>query len=377
MADLPTRTDLFDAGAREVIARSEARAPAKRLAPEAIYTPGSDINVLLAGASAMAEDVLRQHSQDQADLFLRSARGERLDRLVIDRYSRSLARKEAAPAVVTLSFFRTGGALAAGSLSVGFRVRTATGLEFELTQAVSFTAGAFGPVTATARCTLAGASTNAAAGTINDFVSTPFDPDLQVTNDDPATGGADRETDFAYANRAQLFFIAARRGTKAAIEFGALTVPGIASVSAEEQLDDSGVQTGVVFVYIADANGQANDVLQTMVSDALLEFRCMGIPPFIVGATPEYVPITYRLRFRQGTDQVGAFEQVRFGTVALVNQTAPGSPLEVSLLLGLARRVPGVIVLDDALVTPLGDVYPSVSGRIIKTRTDLVTLETA
>jgi hypothetical protein len=73
MADLPTRTDFFDAAAREVVARSEARAPGKRVSPQAIYTPGTDVNLLLAGGSAMAEEVMRQHTLDVKDLYLDSA----------------------------------------------------------------------------------------------------------------------------------------------------------------------------------------------------------------------------------------------------------------------------------------------------------------
>lgn len=374
MADLPTRTDLFDAGAREIVARSAARAPARRISPEALYTEGTDINILTAGASAMAEDVLRQHARGTAALYLDSSEDEDLDRLVTDRYGRELARKEASPGLVPLTITRTSGAFPGGSLSAGARVRTPAGLEFELRTAVGITAGSSGPFSVTARAVLAGSASNAAANTITQFSSTPFDSNLQVTNDVAATGGADRETDAAYRGRARTFFTAARRGIKAAIEFGALTVPGVALATAEEELDSSGIQTGNVFVYIADVNGQANAVLTQQVLDALIEYRCLGIPPFVIGAVPEYVPITWRLRFETGVDQALAFEQVRFGTVALVNQTRPNSPLETSLLFAIARRVPGVIVRSDALVTPLGDIYPSATGRIIRTTTELVTL---
>ncbi len=94
----------------------------------------------------------------------------------------------------------------------------------------------------------------------------------------------------------------------------------------------------------------------------------------VVGAVPEYVEFAWRLRFIAGTDTVQAFDAVQFGTVALVNATPPNQPVEASLLLAMARRVPGVIVRDDALAVPGGDLYPSTAGRVLRTTADRVSL---
>ena len=61
-------------------------------------------------------------------------------------------------------------------------------------------------------------------------------------------------------------------------------------------------------------------------------------------------------------------------TVAAVNALPPNATLTVALLFGAARSVPGVIVLDDAVQEPVGDLVPS-AGQIIRTRFDLVTAE--
>ena len=372
MADLPTRTDLFDAGAREMIARSEQRAPGKRVSPQALYTPGTDVNILVAGGSAMAEEVLRQHARDTADLYLDSATLAGLERLLPDRYSRSLTRKRASAALVVSQLQRSAGTFPAVNYSAGDRARTATGVEFEFLSAVSLAALATGPVTATMRAVLAGTQGNVGVDQVTQLVN-PIDENMRITNPTVGAGGSDDETASSYRERGRLFFLAAPKGTGPAILFGTLSVPGVALATVEEQVDENGDPTGFVFIYIADVNGQANQALVELVKIGLREFRCCGIPPFVIGAIPEYVPITYRLRFTAGTDPQLAFDQLRFATVALVAQTNPGKPLERSLLYAIARRVPGLVVLEDTVANPLGDVYPSAPNRALRTTLDRVT----
>jgi hypothetical protein len=58
-----------------------------------------------------------------------------------------------------------------------------------------------------------------------------------------------------------------------------------------------------------------------------------------------------------------------------VNALGPNEVLPASLLLEQARRVPGIIVWQDALVEPVGDVTPAVLGEIFKTSPDLISFE--
>jgi hypothetical protein len=141
---------------------------------------------------------------------------------------------------------------------------------------------------------------------------------------------------------------------------------------AIEELDSQGIPTGRVALYIADANGQANNALVQAVLGALLEYRGCGVYVDVVASLPVFVPIRYNLRFAAGIDSTLAFAQVQNAAVAAVNSLRPNQTLEVSLLTAVARSVPGVIVLDDAVVTPVGDLVPS-AGQVIRTRPDLVT----
>lgn len=373
---LPTRADYFNIGANEVIARGEARPTNQRISRDAIFTEGTDINIILASSAAMADEATRHIALRCAALFLDSAEGDDLDRLVSDRFGTNVIRKQASQAVAPLQFTRPNPAGGAVALTVGAKVRTGGGTEFALTQALAIPAGSTAPVTVNAQAVVPGTTGNVAGGTILQFVQAPPDPDLAVTNPTAATGGADVESDASFRGRARDFYRAARRGTLAAIEFGARSVAGVSSATAVEILDTDGDPTGHVQLFVADTNGQANQILADAVRLALDDFRAAGIVVDVFGATPRFEDITLRLRFTTGTDTAAAVEELRFLIVVAVNALGPNEILPVSLLYQQARRVPGIIVLDDSVQEPLGDVVPNL-GEIIKTSADLVKVETA
>lgn len=374
MPDLPTRQTYFQIGADEVLARSAARPIGQRISAEEVFTEGSDINIVTASASAMAEEVTRQLALREKVLLLDGASGIDLDRIVGDRFSPTVVRKQAVPSVVPLIISRSLGPLAAITLPIGTKVRTGSSFEFATTSAVSLAAGSTGPVTVLAEATVAGTAGNVAAGTITQFSEPPADPNLIVVNEEPAAGGDDEEKDPALRARARDFFRQARRGTLGAIEFGALTVPGVRQASAIEEVDPGGLPTGRVSIFVADAQGQANSALVTAVLLALLEYRAAGIIVDVLSAIPEFVSIRFRLRFSASVNTTVAAESVRLAAVAAVNVLRPNAVLPVSLLFAAARSVPGVIVLDDAIVAPVGDLVPAL-GQVIRTRPDLVTFE--
>jgi phage-related baseplate assembly protein len=373
MPELPTRAGLGEVFVQELITRSEARPVGERLTPEQARTPGSDINLLAGGTSVMAEEVVRYIARAVSDGTLDGATGARLVRWVADRYSPYVTKKEAAPSRVQLQFTRTSIAAGAKTQASGSVLKTAGGIRFKILADAAFGATSLGPVTVNARAVDAGIAGNVDANTITAFVTAKADPTLLVTNPQRAAGGDFTESDESFRERARAFWAAARRGVLPAIEFGALTVPGVRQALAEEQLSSPlNVPNGFVFLFIADANGQSNDLLDDEVEAALLEYRAGGIIVDVFGATPTFQAITYLLSYRTGTDTAAAFDAVRATTVANVNQLAPGATLERSLLFSVARSVNGVIVGDDAVVLPAGDVVPT-AGQIIRTRTDLVT----
>lgn len=378
MADsFPTRDDYFQIGASEVLERSEARPQRERLSREAVFTEGTDINIIIAACSAMADEATRQLATRMAALFLDSAEGEDLDRLVNDRFSPEIVRKQAAPALVPVTFSRAipPSAGVAVTYDVGTKVRTDQGTEFTLQEAASLGAGSTGPVTVQAQATLAGTAGNVALNTVTQIVEANPDPQVTITNEQVGSGGRNVETDQSLRDRARSFFTQVRRGTLEAIEFGALTVDGVESATAIEELDSgTGLPTGRVSVSIADSNGQANTLLAEAVEEALLEYRAAGITVRVLVTVPLFQTISYQnISFQTGIDTRAAISQLKSLTVAAVNILQPGEPLTLALLYSLAKSIPGAIVPETAVGVPGGDVIPT-TEEVIKTRLDLVTV---
>ena len=111
MPDLPTWQALFRVGRDEILARSD------RLTIEAIEREGSDVNALVAAAAAIGDEVVGQLATGLGGLFLDTAKGEALDRLVFDRYG--MTRKAAAPAFGTVLFATTAATAAAFTIPAG------------------------------------------------------------------------------------------------------------------------------------------------------------------------------------------------------------------------------------------------------------------
>lgn len=373
VAALPTREDLFQVGAREVFSRGQNRPAEARVSPEAVFTPGTDINIVLAACSAMGDEALRHLALRIAALYLDSAEDTDLDRLVADRFSPEIVRKQPAASVVPLSVSRpippSSGAPV--TLDVGTKVRTAAGTEFELTTPIAFPLNSTGPFTGTAKAVLAGTGGNVAEGEISQFSQTPADATLIVTNPEPASGGTNKESDASLRDRARQFFNTARRATLSAIEAGALSVDGVEAATADEAIGPDGLQTGLVRLFIADSLGRSNAILTDAVNLALREFRGGGIPVAVLTTRPRFENVSYSISFRSGTDTRAAVAQLKTLTVAAVNVLFPQETLHRSLLMALARSIPGAIVPDNAVSLPAGDVVPA-SGEVIKTSLDRV-----
>jgi len=372
MPDLPSRPELFDVGRNEILTRAESHPYASRISPEAVDEKGSDINLIIAAASAMGEEVSRQASAELTDLTLDGATGGKLERWIADRYSTEIVRKSASPSVGELQFTRSSTALGAITFLAGGVVQDKDGNRFETLSDVAFGAASLGPITVQGRAVEAGSAGNAPINTITSFVTESGDSSIVVTNPAVFAGGAQTENDESLRDRTRKFWSQARRGVIGAIEYGATTVPGVTQATAVEQYTALGVPSGFVFLYIADDNGQSNDVLNQLVVDALLEYRAAGIFVDVFSSYPTFQAIELSLTYQAGINTEGAWQNVRSTIVARVNALAPGETLLTSLITEAARSVDGVIVADDAVSVPTGDVVP-VAGELIRTRLDIVT----
>lgn len=353
--NLPTRKDLF-ATARKAIVNT----PNIRINPSVIDLPGSDINLLVGAMSLMGEEVTVQLAKAVQGLFIETAREDALDRLAFDRYG--VARFPATPAIVTLSFT----ALGAGVVPTGFRVQTTAGVQFVVDNALTF--GGAGTQSVTATAVLTGPDSNVSAGTLTQFVDTPFAPTLTVTNSAGAAGGADAETDIQFRGRLRNFFTTVRRGTLGAIEYGALQVPQVAVATAYEVTTSSGFPQAIVNLVVADRDGSSNSAMIQAVENMLVEYRAGGIAVMVAGGAIEtpHPQVEWHVSFLAGIDTSQAADQLRSATVAVAQYLKPGETLYRADILAAARTVTGVVISADSLVEPVGDVVPTSQDKLIR-----------
>lgn len=358
--DFPNFRTLFQ------IARNEALVRNAQLTQDAIDREGSDANILIASAVAAADEVVGQQVTVTSGLFLDSASGDALDRLLFDRYG--LVRKVASAAVGSVAFSTTVANPSPFTIPSGTQLSTSTGLKFETVGGMLFPAGTTGPVYVTVRSLLAGANQQAAIGTINSLVGTvPSAPnDLTVTNPIATAGASDRESDTEFRERGRSFYTTVQRGTLSAITQGALSVPGVVSASTYEFLDSSGLPNKRVACVIADkyTDSLANytvvppvyeaqsKVLAQQVFNALEAYRPAGVFVQVQLAQVVPLPVSLALSFKAGVDIDVTANAARAAIANYINNLQPGDDLYLSPMIQVLQGVDGLIVTGDEIVSP-------------------------
>jgi hypothetical protein len=284
----PSPQDLLDQFIAEALDRN----------PRLRFLEGDITTAQGHGAQAMADAVLRYAAQAFRETFIDGARGVALTTLVDDHLNLQRSPATASQTAVTLA--RTSGG-AAGTIDAGTVVATAfdadgNEVRFTTDALVNVGLGANGPFTANVTCTVAGREGNVAAGTITRIVSTLFDSTFSVTNAEAAAGGNAEESDDELKLRARAFWKTLRRGTLAALEFGALTVDTVRVSKATEDA------TGLVTVVVSDSDGNSNAQMVALVEAALEEWRAAGSVVQVTGGTPMLVSVAATLVLREGLD---------------------------------------------------------------------------
>jgi len=366
MADVPTQRDLFLAG------RAEAILSPTRFDRAIIDTEGSDVNTILNVAAAMAQETVRYLQVSLNELGLATATGEALDRWVFDRYQ--LTRKEATNAVATLTLTRSN-TTPGFTIPAGAQFGTETGVIFTIQNDVSFADGVVGPLSVLAIAERTGVEGNVDDDEITQVITTLVDDTVEVTNGEPAAGGNEQETDDELRDRAREFFVTARRGTREAIEFGALQVGRVAQAAAEETFQETtGIPGYRVTLNVSDTNGQANTALASEVEQELDEYRALGVPVLVIPAVPQLVNITAAgLSFTAGANTTQVLQNATNAVLAYVNGLPPGGTLRRADLFRVLSDTSQLIVPDGALSEPAGDLVPS-TGTVIRTTQDRISL---
>lgn len=360
MPDLPSRLDLQTIGRNYVIQR------AKRIDPAQADIAGSDINIFIGSVATIASAIIDQLAYRIASLFLDSCDDEELDRYAWDRYQ--LTRKGSVAAVGPIRVYRDNANAGAGTLPLGTKIVSLTGIEYVTTSPVDFGVSVLS-TTATVRAVQSGKDTQVGANALRKFsdMSSFFDQTLQVNNDVATSGGEDAEEDTDFKARIRSFWVSARRGTLEAIEFGAKTIEGIFSAQAVEVLTPGSQPARAVLLYISDSSGVANQALASTVRDGLNEYRAAGISVLTATSIPQIVTIVLQLAFKvSGT--VALSVAIRDAILSFVNSLpVNGTLYRGELQAVLARFVQDGLVLNEStIVSPSGDLIPD-AGKSIRT----------
>jgi len=348
------------------IARQVVLTRNRSIDPSLVDTEGSNVNLYVNAVAVVAQAVTEQLANRASALLLDGAEGEDLTRYGFDRYQ--LSPKGAAAAVGKVRFFRTTGAGGSGDIAKNTSILSLTGnIEYVTAQTASFDTSTPSR-TVECRAVKAGKEFQLGRNQLRRFKAQPFDPAMEVTNDDPTSGGEPAEDEDTYRERIRSFWQAARRGVLAAIEFGAKSVPGVVSALAVETLSQ-GIPARLVDLFIADSSGLSNDVLARLVQENLVDFRAAGIQVIIGTSLPVIVTIQLRLQFAAGTtDTVAISESVRAAVFDYVNSLTVGETLFRNSLGTLLERFKSSGLLPDqgTVVEPAGDVVPD-AGTTLRT----------
>jgi len=371
---IPSYDDFFEMGLRSVRIR-----PSKFTAEMAAQEESTANTVMNVAASMMDETAVFLDTSISENAFGPAMRmgGTVLDRFALDRYGDDFEpRKGASNAVAVLSFRRNGAEGCA--VPRNSRVATDGGLIFRTNQDLVFAPGVKGPLTVFATCTTAGPDGNVIAGKIKQLLDKPDeDATMAATNTLRASGGAPAEDEGPFGGRIRGYWRAARKGTKAAVQYECETTDGISEATVEEMLQPFGGKPDYrALVYVADENGSANAALAQRVQARLPEARGLGVPVLVTGAVPVEVAVAVAgIVFAAGTQTSELLEQIRASIVATVNALKPGESLRVAAIqAAIERFAPTAKAPANAVQVPTGDLTTAQPHYSLKTRKDLVTV---
>lgn len=374
--DFPKRNELARIAADAMLLNQSA------LSVNAVERAGSDADLLINAIAAMGEEVIAQAVFIAAGAFFGSAGGQRLQRVGVDRTG--LLPRPAAPARVQVQFTTTAANPSAFTIPQTTQLQVSTGQQFVLTQTTTFPAGSTGPVTLDAQSTLAGKNQQIGAGPMSIVTSIPGAPADLVASAPAASAGADdAETDDSYRARLRAFFRTFEKATRAALEQGALAVPGVTGAVAIAVLDVLGRGQQMVEVSVTDrftsglvkqgsnppAYQAQSQALAASVWQALQDTVAMGAYLRVQVAKVTLLPVTLQLRFRSDADFVLTTLVARASIQQYVNTRRGGDSFVYKDAIAVLRTVKGLAIQGDEIASPPGDVV--VGGGLEVLRTDL------
>lgn len=353
----PSWQDLYDLG----------KATLQTRRPTLVVELGDVSDAIIAGASTMASAIIAYANRRFKACFLDGAHGADLTDLA---YDRGVTRDPGSESIGTYTLTRATAGIGAGTINAGTQVATEpdeTGAFAVFTLDDDFVFGALDlVVSGAATCTVVGKSGNIGDGATLRFLDSVFDPTITISNDERFAGGIEEESDEELRDRVRGFFLTQARGTIDALIFGAKQVPGVDRVTIV--VDDSGVVT----VYVADAEGNSNTAMVTLVTAELEHWRDAADIVYVTAGVILEVSVDLTLTVRTGTVVASLLDRVRQAVVSRIGLLNPGDTLYRDMISSAVRDVDRGAIVSVAVVTPAANLTPS-TNELIRTETNLIT----
>lgn len=345
----PSWQDLYDAGRAEALIRR----------PKARIERGTRYDMIVGAAAAVADRVIGYAADRFKATYVDGAKGTDLTVLADDHYG--IERFAAVPASGNVTFTRLAPTGVSVTIPTGTKLataRNAQGVEirFATSAPAAWGSGVGGTVTVNVQAQIAGVAGNVAAASITRILD-PLPESFSVTNAALLAGGAEVETDDALRARVRGFSTTIRRGTFAALEFGAKEVPGVANATAVEDV------TGAATVYVADASGGSTGTPQDVVvglspdgsmtrtvAIELMNWRAVGAKVGVVGGALLTVDVAVQLTLRAGANAAALLTSIQSAIAARMAQLGIGETVYRSAIATTIRNVDSLNIVE-AVVT--------------------------
>lgn len=341
---------------------------------------GDISEMLLSAAAAMADRAIGWFAERVAATYLDGAVGDDLTLLAADHWA--IQRRAAAKAVSTVTFNRAGADATSQSIAIGSTVATAVDssgedIRFVTTTIASWGVSENGNKTVNVEAVVAGTSGNLSAINLITrlITSPPPGGTYTIASSTLPSGGAEEESDDELRDRVRLYPSTLRRGTIAALEYGAKTItsPAVAKASA---IQDA---SGLVTVYVSDSSGNSTGNTTTVgpsvvddgtmtarVAIELYEWACAGALINVSGGSVQTVNINVTLTVRLGVDITQLISDVQDSVEARVNKLNIGETLYRVDIINAVKAVDPDNILNVTVVAPAVDTAPTTTGNIIR-----------
>lgn len=334
------------------------------------FDEGDIAEMYAYGGAAMADHVTAWAARRIAATYFGGATGDDLTTLADDHFN--IQRNEAIEAYGTVTFSRVAATAGAGTIAAGSVVATAKDalgreVQFQTKADLSWGALETGDKDVDVEALLAGADGNVEAGEVTRVVTSLWDTSFTVTNAAAIAGGSDAETDEELLSRVKGFSLTIRRGTLAALEYGAKQVSGVAYATAVE---DAG---GIVTVYVTDSAGSSNGTMETNVLAELEDWRAAGVLVYVEGGAVYDINITLEVTARPGVDTAALVTKIKAAVAATVNKLKIGETLYLTQIKQAAMNVDPDGIAEVEVTDPALDLEPAAT-QLIRTEVGSITV---